>query len=710
MTTSSASTSTRHASQTYADVLLRGRWLLFARGAWLVVAVLVVVLFVVAVPVSYARLQTVCTTAACEHWELTPASIQAFHDAGISARFYAGYMLALELIFASVYVAVAATIFWRKSEEPLALLGAIALLTDGTGSTGTLGMPADAHPLWGLLAMCIRYIGSVSLAAFFALFPQGRFVPRWIRWVVVVWAVLELPHVFFYASAFNFQNWPTLLTLAVWFGVLGCLLSAQIYRYRRVSNTTQRQQTKWVVYAATVGTLGFLLMVVLVTLFPWLDRPGPPITFATGLGFYGFKLLYPVGIGIAILRYRLWDIDPIINRTLVYAALTACVVGIYVLVVAYLGTLFRTSGNVAVSLVATGVVAVLFQPLRDRLQRGVNRLMYGERDEPYAVVARLGQRLEATLAPDAVLPMIARTVQDALKLPYIAIALKHGDELEIAAAAGQPQADLQRLPLVYNAEPVGELLLAPRAPGEAFSPADQRLLALLAQQAGVAVHAVRLTTELRRLTSDLQHSRERLIATREEERRRLRRDLHDGLGPTLASLTMKLDAAQTVVVEDPPVGLALLAEVRSQLKETIGSVRRLVYALRPPVLDQFGLVAAIREHALHCQTDGLQIELDAPAHLPPLPAAVEVAAYYIAVEALTNVARHAHARHCAIRLSLDESLQLEVVDDGCGLPVYIRAGVGLQSMRERAAELGGSCVVEAVTPAGTRVRAMLPLS
>src|SRR5205807_4399217 len=194
----------------------------------------------------------------------------------------------------------------------------------------------------------------------------------------------------------------------------------------------------------------------------------------------------------------------IINRTLVYSALTACVVGIYSLVVAGLGTLVHVRESFALSLLAAGMVAVLFQPIRIRLQRGVNRLMYGERDDPYAVLSRLSQRLEATLAPEPVLPTIVETVAQALKLPYAAIALKQGDELITAASYGLSQDNPFILPLVYHTETIGQLLFAPRAPGEAFTTADRRLLEDIAHQAGVAAHAVRLT-------ADLQRSRERLV-------------------------------------------------------------------------------------------------------------------------------------------------------------------------------------------------------
>jgi signal transduction histidine kinase len=265
---------------------------------------------------------------------------------------------------------------------------------------------------------------------------------------------------------------------------------------------------------------------------------------------------------------------------------------------------------------------------------------------------------------------------------------------------------------VYQHETVGQLLLAPRAPGETFSPADRRLLDDLAREAGVAVYAVRLTTDLQRSAADLQRSRERLVTTREEERRRLRRDLHDGLGPTLASLAQRLNTARVLIPRDSDAAIALLGDLETQVKTMIAEIRQLVYALRPPALDELGLVSALREHAEHYnESNGLYISMEAPEHLAPLPAAVEVAAYRIVLEALTNVARHAHARTCHIHLELREAqeLYLEVTDDGNGLPNDHHAGVGLTSMRERALELGGECRIEPGPTHGIRVVARLPL-
>ena len=465
-----------------------------------------------------------------------------------------------------------------------------------------------------------------------------------------------------------------------------------LLRYRRATRE-ERQQIKWVAYAS--GLVVVLWSVALTGVFgAWRG--------AAVVSVGGTALM--VSCAIAILKHRLFDIDLLIHRTLVYGALTAFVVGVYVLVVGGLGAVFQTGGNVAISLLATGLIAVLFQPGRERLQRAVNHLLYGQRDEPYAVLSRLGQRMEATLAPEAVLPSIVETVREALKLPYVAIALRQADGLALAAAAGHATGHELAMPLAYQHDTVGELRLAPRGPGEEFSPTDRRLLDDLARQAGVAAYAVRLTAELQR-------SRERLVTAREEERRRLRRDLHDELAPTLAALALTAATARDRAVNDPAT-VALLDELYGGLRSAVGDIRRLVYELRPPALDELGLVAALRERAAQytaAERNGLHVVVEAPQQLPPLPAAVEVAAYRIVQEALMNVARHAEARNCCIRLALKDGLEVEVTDDGRGLPRTHRAGVGLRSMRERALELGGRCSIERLNGAGTRVFAWLPV-
>jgi signal transduction histidine kinase len=469
-------------------------------------------------------------------------------------------------------------------------------------------------------------------------------------------------------------------------GVLGGV-AAVVVRFRR-SRGAERQQMKW-----------FLLAVAPLPLAPLTDVL-PAIVGGAMLAWVLIGL--PVAIAVAVLRYRLDGIDVVINRALVYGLLTVIVVGVYVLVVGYLGAALHREGDLVVSLVATAIVAVIFAPLRDRLQRMVSRLLYGQRAEPYAAISGLGERLQSSLAPDDVLPTIVGTVRESLRLPYAAIAL---DDDRVAASAGEPVPATVEMPLAYRTEPVGRLILGLRSGESDFSPADRRLLGDLARHAGVAVSAVRLTADLRR-------SRERLVATREEERRRLRRDLHDGLGAQLAGLTMQTGVLRGLVRRDPEAAEELVDELRGELRTAIADIRRLVYGLRPPALDDLGLAGALERLAEQAGTEGLPVTVEVRADDGvELPAAVEVAAFRIVQEALTNVVRHAAAATCQVRVEVGpEDVGVEVTDDGRGLPDDVRAGVGLHSMRERAAEMGGECRIEPAPGGGTRVLARLPRS
>lgn len=609
----------------------------------------------------------------------------------------------------------------------IGFLSALNMLSAGYALYGELvnsALPGAALARW--LSIWI-WIPNALLPITFTLllFPDGKVLSA--HWRPVAWAAglgtvaytfsmafypgslegLAIPASNPYGIAGSEGIMNALMTIAAPFllvGIFGSIASI-VVRFRHAAGI-ERAQLKGLAVAGVMVIGGNILGGV-----PWLIWPNNPMTQELSIIASDISLVsIVIATGVAILRYRLWDIHILVNRALVYGSLTAFVVTLYVLIVGVLGNLLQAGGSLPVSLVGTGIIAISFQPLRDRLQRSVNRLMYGERDDPYAVLGRLSERLEVVAASQSVLPAIVETVAEALKLPYAAIALKEGEQFTIAADVVhssiyvRSNTNTEIFPLVYQLETIGQLILAPRSPGESFSNADRRLLETIARQAGVAAYNVRLT-------QDLQRSRERLVTTREEERRRLRRDLHDGLGPVLAAMSFKLDAIHNLANRDADTVQRMAAELKVQMQEALADIRRIAYDLRPPALDELGLVGALKAHiTAHNQLQRLQITLEAPENPPPLPAAVEVAAYRIALEAMNNVSRHAGAHHCYVRLSLPDDLCLEILDDGRGIPGAVRAGVGLISMRERAEELGGRCTAEALPQGGTGITAHLPLA
>jgi signal transduction histidine kinase len=332
----------------------------------------------------------------------------------------------------------------------------------------------------------------------------------------------------------------------------------------------------------------------------------------------------------------------------------------------------------------------------------VNRLMYGERDDPAGVLARLGTRMQAVILPDEVLPAVVETVAQSLRLPYVAIDLADGSgQFRVAAEHGTPVGSVHNETLNHHGAEVGRLRVSERGRDEPLEPADLELVRSLAGEVGPAVQAVRLH-------QDLLRSRAEVVALREDERRRLRRDLHDGLGPALAAIGLK---AGLVARELPPdsTAQALLGEIDTEVKSSLGDIRRLVEALRPPALDELGLLGAVRSRAAALAGD-MRIEVSGSESTGALPAAIETAAYRIVVEAMTNAVRHSGSAHCSVLIMVDDdAVEAVVRDDGRGLAADRNPGVGLRSMQERAAEVGGTLSVSSATE-GTVVSARLPLS
>jgi signal transduction histidine kinase len=608
----------------------------------------------------------------------------------------------------------------RRPEHPISWVLAII------GLWGTIGGLAYAYAIEALVADPGSLPGGVAaawvdnwwwlpglalpLSALLMLMPDGRLASR--RWwpvpvVVTVGTVVGSVAVstsptFDLGTVTPIENplaraGGTAVAVAGIVGVVlviaGLLasLASFVVRYRG-SDGEERQQLRWVGVS-----LGLAVPLFVVGALLWGVVPGAEVLIV--LAF----LALPTGIAVAILKYRLYEIDLVVNRALVYGVLTVGVVGGYVAVVGLVGATLSAGGDLVLSLVVTGVVAVCFQPLRARVQHLVNRLMYGERDDPYSAIAGLGRTLASSLQPDTVLPTVVETLGQTLALQYVGVALAGDGALrEVGAAAeyGTPGADILAFPLAHQGEAVGELRLAPRA-GERLRVRDHRLIVDLAPQVAAAVHAVGLSQQL-------QLARQHIVQLREEERRRIRRDLHDGLGPALAGLTFTLEAVRNLTESDLQRADELLVSATEQVQTMIGDVRRLIYGLRPATLDELGLAASLRGLASQESSPGTSVTIDAPSSLPPLPAAVEVAAFWIAQEALTNVKRHAYARTCSIRVAVEPTvLRLEIADDGGGLSRG-STGIGLHTMKERAAEIGGTCEIGSRARGGTLVAASLP--
>ena len=329
--------------------------------------------------------------------------------------------------------------------------------------------------------------------------------------------------------------------------------------------------------------------------------------------------------------------------------------------------------------------------------------MYGQRSNPYAALAGISQHLDQASSDTGALSAVAAAIADALRLPYVAITLSGASAP--AATVGVLEYESVELPLRHGGTEVGQLIVGLRRGERRLSSRDEILLADIARLAAAAAHEVILAADLRR-------SRERLIVTREEERRRLRRELHDGLGPALAGMALGVAAAGRAAQRGDPNAAGLLTNLQDDVEDLLSDVRRISRDLRPAALDELGLVNALRQRA-EAITDASNghplVRVDADG-IPALPAAVDVAAYRIVSEALSNAVRHADAFLCTVRMRADGSLHVEVCDDGRGLPDEIPRGVGLDSMAERAAELGGSCVIESSAASGTTVRVELPLT
>lgn len=438
----------------------------------------------------------------------------------------------------------------------------------------------------------------------------------------------------------------------------------------RASRGHEREQVYWVLAGASVTVL---LLVA-----------GFAFQAASDLIIAVAMLPLPLAITWSSVRRRLWDLDVVVNRSLVVLAVGA--------VGALVGLVLPVPAGVAAA-----VAAVVVLPLVGPVQQVVNRFLYRDATEPTEAVHRLGDQVGATTSPREALGHVVEVVATTLGAEGVEVRLVDGT----AVRHGVPEGERVTVPLVHHQVPVGELAVA--VPPGGLGARGEVLLADLARHAAVVAHAIALQDAV-------QHSREQVVVAREEERRRIRNDLHDDLGPRLAATALRLENAVELVGDDPGRAVQELERATGYLRDGVADVRRIVDDLRPAALDDLGLVQAVGEQANRLGTQGLAVTVSTDGDLAGLPAATEVAVYRITAEAMTNVARHAEARHLRVRLArVPDGVAIEVADDGRGLPDELVPGVGLGSMHQRAAELGGTCVVQGEPGAGTTVSAMIPV-
>lgn len=477
--------------------------------------------------------------------------------------------------------------------------------------------------------------------------------------------------------------WPVLLDLAFALLPLGMVVPFVVVavRYRRARGR-RRLQLRWLVWAGLVDAL--VLGIGLLLPEPW-----PSGALVVGVAVTCGAVV------VAVVRERLYDVDRLLPTTLVAVALGLLVLAVDGLVLLVAGAAF---GGRDSALLAVAVVAVLYTPLRSRLWRAARRLTRGSRDDPHAAVATLAGRLETAVAPGEQLAALARSVAGAFRLPYVRVEIDRADGARAVVEHGHTDRPTVELPIRYRDETIGRVAVAE---GRRLSESDQRLLGDLLRQAAAAARAGALS-------ASLQQARVDLVTAREEERRRLRRDLHDSLGPGLGAVTLRIETARGLAAKDPAAADGVLTQAVNDVGTLLTDVRRLVHDLRPPALDELGLLGALRSQARRLSGDGLDITVDGGTG--ELPAAAEVAAFRIASEALTNVVRHAGATRAAVTLEhRPDRLVVTVTDDGRGVGTDVVAGVGTLSLRERAAELGGSTSVTCPPGGGTVVTAELPL-
>ena len=651
-------------------------------------------------------------------------------------------------------VVVGMLVAWRQPHNPCGWLmlasGVLVALTGVADQYARLALvahhgtlPGGVWALWLASWMWAPVFPAGAVPLFFLLVPDGRLLSRRWRWVAR-YAVVDaaLLAVVAMLSGGPLQSGATgsppligpnnpigvldpntvgaALSSVLWFSALLVFLSVAaslVVRLRR-SRGVERQQVKWIAYAL-VGTA--VVATPVNVLSPGvLPNWAPDV--ANGLGF-GVAL--PVSISFAIFKHNLYDIDVVVSRALVYGSLAALITTVYIGIAVGLGSLVGGGGkpNLGLSILATAVVAIGFQPVRERLQKLANRLVYGKRATPYEVLSSFGRRVSESYASDEVLPRMAQVLQEGTAADAATVWLRSGEMLHPMATSPEtyvgyeplPMSDgvlpdlpgaTQAIPVRHQGNLLGALSVVKRR-GEGMTSIEEKLVDDLALQAGLVLKNVGLTADLQRRVDELRASRQRLVAAQDGERRRIERDLHDGAQQHLVAVAVKLSIAHMQAGKDPEKARESVVALKGDVDDALETLRDLARGIYPPLLAEQGLPAALEAHARKAT---LPVDVHAE-NVARYPQALEAALYFCSLEALQNVQKYAGATTATLRLRGDDgTLCVSIRDDGRGFDVdTVRRGAGLTNMEDRLAALGGTLHIVSAAGKGTTLTATVPV-
>jgi len=658
------------------------------------------VALVVGVVHQQATIASACGRGSCERFQVDAGVATGLAQHSVGLGLYAWVVTGAHLVTASVLFLLGYLVMRRSNRELLPVL--VAWAFPALGATFFVQESAAFGVGWfSPLLFAAFVVNRASFVPVFALFPDGHLVPRWIRWFVFVDVPAELVQIAVLAAGKVLPGPVVVASSLFTSATYLCLLGAQVWRYRRGSDPIARRQIRWV-----LGGLAAMIVVALGIM------GGTSVVAPSEEGSWLWIVREALGAGavlillgafcVAIIRFRLWGMDVVVRPILVWGSLTVGTFAVYIGAVGFSTGVLGAERSGLPELAVALVIAVALQPARRRLQRLADRAVYGRRDEPVAITAGMGELFDDVTHPAALLSSLAGLIARELKLPAVSMIVHLTDGTTVEGGHGETGPDAEEIKLQVGTEHVGTLAVTTRRGEHRLSTHDRQTLTIVGHQAAALAGMLRFAHERETM-------RQLVVTARDNERRRLRRDLHDGLGPTLASVVQRVDAAARGPELAAPTA-RLLDDATVGLRDALSEMRRIINALRPPLLDQHGLVGALRRSL--DRHDGASVVprvLFTSDPIPPLGDSTELALFRIAEEAVLNARRHADAQRVDLSLRCtDGDIVLEIRDDGAGLPASGHQGVGMRAMAERAAEIGGRMEVTSRPGGGTVITARLP--